>query len=634
MKRRYFAISLLLIGCGEEAPTSSVASTSQAVSIGDQLAGESEAAPAYYGTVAYGANGSFLYRKIYGPYTCNPATFGGDPAFGIVKACYAANPIVPPPRAVDFLVNYPSTSTSWSKDIQGLAHSVDSWFIAQKGMLWKIPLTSDLGSVQSSDPNVMRLPIPSSGHPVSQGGNPTYNLDFDGYDHFGDPDVHSYTQGGASALFMPLQGVGLPPLIAVFDADQLTYVTLTTLPDVPGIDFAQSAGWVAARPGPGPRDTVTLWVNGIRTSDQTMVFVSFKFDEFHTLVSANGGWTFIQGSAIEKPIPPYSILTSPTVYSLLDQNDQFQAPDLYTMQGGDFNEDGTLLYTSNGYCDSSGKIHVFRVLDQYRSLGLRDESYNPDDPSFQGVANDSFVFQDNYGDKTCPSDVALWSAVFAFVTGQDIPALIGLAAGEKELDGKCKCSYGSEEAEGLDYFDTRGKALPNVPDSQLHVILGDNVATNVWLKHYAFDRDLALTGTAYQSSNYVDWSTASLAKDGNMDGNFYDGSVSHTSNGFTGSGGTDWPGQYWYVDLGAEYAVDDVIISNRTDCCADRLSHFNVLMYFDDVADWVVVSNHAQDENVITSIDIPTQHVKTRYVMIAKTDDTYLHLAEVQVMGH
>ena len=63
-----------------------------------------------------------------------------------------------------------------------------------------------------------------------------------------------------------------------------------------------------------------------------------------------------------------------------------------------------------------------------------------------------------------------------------------------------------------------------------------------------------------------------------------------------------------------------------------------MLIFSDDADDWVVVSDHSQEDhsqpgNLITSLDIPMR-AYTRYVMVAKTDDNFLHLAEVQVMGH
>jgi hypothetical protein len=40
-------------------------------------------------TVAYGANGKFLYKtNVSTPFTCNEATFGGDPIYGVAKSCW------------------------------------------------------------------------------------------------------------------------------------------------------------------------------------------------------------------------------------------------------------------------------------------------------------------------------------------------------------------------------------------------------------------------------------------------------------------------------------------------------------------------------------------------------------------
>jgi hypothetical protein len=38
--------------------------------------------------VAYGAAGRFAYRTFTGGTGCNPAAFGRDPIFGVVKSCY------------------------------------------------------------------------------------------------------------------------------------------------------------------------------------------------------------------------------------------------------------------------------------------------------------------------------------------------------------------------------------------------------------------------------------------------------------------------------------------------------------------------------------------------------------------
>ena len=69
MRRRTLAIGLLLVGCGAEAPPEKIASTASAA-IGAQLSGEYEDAPAYYGTVAFGANGSVVVCSNDTAYIC------------------------------------------------------------------------------------------------------------------------------------------------------------------------------------------------------------------------------------------------------------------------------------------------------------------------------------------------------------------------------------------------------------------------------------------------------------------------------------------------------------------------------------------------------------------------------------
>jgi hypothetical protein len=160
-------------------------------------------------------------------------------------------------------------------------------------------------------------------------------------------------------------------------------------------------------------------------------------------------------------------------------------------------------------------------------------------------------------------------------------------------------------------------------------------------KTYAFTLDwpqpetnLALGSPSYQSTDYPAFgAVASRANDGDTDGDFWDNSVSHTNNGFV-SNEPGWPGQYWYVDLGSERSVDAVNIYNRTDCCTERLSHYNVLAYDSSQGVWNVVSDHSTDDTTgVSFFRWPFSLVKTQYVMIGKTDDNYLSLAEVQVMG-
>ena len=62
---------------------------------------------------------------------------------------------------------------------------------------------------------------------------------------------------------------------------------------------------------------------------------------------------------------------------------------------------------------------------------------------------------------------------------------------------------------------------------------------------------------------------ASLAVDGNMDGNFFNNSVSSTDL---------MSSPWWQVDLGVSATISSVVVWNRTDCCGSRLSDFWVFV--------------------------------------------------------
>ncbi|HUI78488.1 MAG TPA: SBBP repeat-containing protein, partial [Bryobacteraceae bacterium] len=80
--------------------------------------------------------------------------------------------------------------------------------------------------------------------------------------------------------------------------------------------------------------------------------------------------------------------------------------------------------------------------------------------------------------------------------------------------------------------------------------------------------NLALGKPATESSTLA---AAGEAVDGNTDGNYFDGSVSHT-----GLDANAW----WQVDLGSSAVISSIVVWNRTDCCGDRLANY-----------WVFASN-------------------------------------------
>ncbi len=123
-----------------------------------------------------------------------------------------------------------------------------------------------------------------------------------------------------------------------------------------------------------------------------------------------------------------------------------QVVDQRSMQGGVFDDRGERLYLVNGGCCASGgdghRIRVFRI-DDGKAAPMLARS----DP------------------RTGP---------FAF-RSQPAPLVFGCCVGE--------------EPEGIDFFDTTGRRLPGVPDSQLHVLLLHNrlfQPDRIGIKHYGY----------------------------------------------------------------------------------------------------------------------------------------------------
>lgn len=132
--------------------------------------------------------------------------------------------------------------------------------------------------------------------------------------------------------------------------------------------------------------------------------------------------------------------------------------------------------------------------------------------------------------------------------------------------------------------------------------------------------NLALNKPATQSSDPGWGGPPSHAVDGNTDGIYWNGSVTATN-----ADAQAW----WRVDLGSLQSIQNVEIWNRTDCCADRLANFNVILL-------------DNNQNVVSSVNFPGQAgtqsnvsiVGTaRYVKVQLGGTNYLSLAEVKVWG-
>lgn len=138
------------------------------------------------------------------------------------------------------------------------------------------------------------------------------------------------------------------------------------------------------------------------------------------------------------------------------------------------------------------------------------------------------------------------------------------------------------------------------------------------------NKDLSLINLAFkkpatQSSTEFE-AKAVRAVDGNTDGNFGKGSVTHTS-------GENRP--WWQVDLQSIHSISSVEVYNRTDCCGDRLKSFNVKLSTDGKT-WTDFYFASQAGSPTT---IQCNNVKARYVRIQLTGTNPLSLAEVRVYG-
>ncbi len=133
-----------------------------------------------------------------------------------------------------------------------------------------------------------------------------------------------------------------------------------------------------------------------------------------------------------------------------------------------------------------------------------------------------------------------------------------------------------------------------------------------------------LYGTATQSSTHS--GGPELAIDGNTDGNWNHGSVSHTF-----SDNQAW----WQVNLGDSYVIDTIDIWNRTDSCSNRLTDFTVSVL--DGYNTVIWSDVFYENggypypNEVIDLFADLDSITGQIIKIQLNGKNFLHLAEVQV---
>lgn len=110
---------------------------------------------------------------------------------------------------------------------------------------------------------------------------------------------------------------------------------------------------------------------------------------------------------------------------------------------------------------------------------------------------------------------------------------------------------------------------------------------------------------------------ASRAVDGNGDGYWNNGSVTHTNNEAQA---------WWQVDLQSVQAIGDVVLYNRRDCCLERLSNFKVRVS-NDQTNWT-------DYNIPEAVPAYKTIAigqSARYVRVQLNGTNFLSLAEVMI---
>ncbi len=157
--------------------------------------------------------------------------------------------------------------------------------------------------------------------------------------------------------------------------------------------------------------------------------------------------------------------------------------------------------------------------------------------------------------------------------------------------------------------------------------------------------NVALAKNASQSSDvggaWLGQGKAGLAVDGNTNGNFYDGSVSH-SGSLLYDEDTNTTFNFWNVDLGGLHNINEIKVYTRTDpCCWERMAGYYIEIH-DDANDVVWTSK----EDNITSPLLKTNYtysmpgsgvsgssVWVKVDLVPGGPTRSIELAEVEVMG-
>ena len=140
-----------------------------------------------------------------------------------------------------------------------------------------------------------------------------------------------------------------------------------------------------------------------------------------------------------------------------------------------------------------------------------------------------------------------------------------------------------------------------------------------------------ITGVAASQSTVQASGVAPRAIDGNYNGTFSGGSVTHTDNAEANG--------WWQVDLGTPRPISEIALYNRTDCCGSRLSNYSVLAGNDPSFTSTLYDSGNQATAAGASISFSTISVMAQYVRVQRNFNSLdagnnaISLAEVDVLG-
>jgi hypothetical protein len=177
-----------------------------------------------------------------------------------------------------------------------------------------------------------------------------------------------------------------------------------------------------------------------------------------------------------------------------------------------------------------------------------------------------------------------------------------------------------KDVDGYDFLASVNAPNPYIPTNKpgdvrgryVRITINNRVLDENWLQLaevqvISNNRNIA-QGKSSSSSSMDFGGHPSRANDGNNDGNYNNGSVSHSGN--------DGGPQFWEVDLGdASQTIDRIIITNRTDCCRDRLKNW-LLSIYDYNKNLIWARIYQEPPNPKLSIDILAANNDMRNIRI------------------